>query len=235
MKASIYLTAFFAWMALSVSADSLTVPEGAETRENVHNAGFPLSLPGDIISQQVFAFTLFPILSQPGQVFQIDGLAFRLSSAGPDPDSASATLERVEILVSSGNGPFTLDLTANHGANKIIVYDGPLTLSGNVPGGTTPSLFELQIDFENPFFYDRSPGSLVVEIRKYGSSGLGRAIGAAQVPGTRFYYQSGGRTDSSGDAGPETFFHFQVVPEPSVNVLLALGVVTLALIKFKRK
>jgi hypothetical protein len=212
--------------AVHVAAETLIIPQGAETRENVFNSGFPFSIPGNISSQQIYSSSLFPTLSEAGQLFQIDGLAFRLSSAGPDPRGAVATFDRVEIIVSSGNGPFTLDLAANHGANQLIVYDGPLTLSGNVPGGTTPSAFDLAISFENPFLYNRSTGSLIVEIRKYGSGEMS-VLAAAEIPGTTFFSRSADGTETLGNIGLETQFHYQVVPEPNVSTLVVLGLLTL--------
>jgi hypothetical protein len=98
-------------------------------------------------------------------------------------------------------------------------------LSGNVPGGTTPSLFDLQIQFSSPFLYNGTE-ALVVEIRKYGSGELGRVIGAAEIPGTIFYTRSD-RTETFGTFGPESQFNYQVVPEPSAIKLLGMGLLTL--------
>lgn len=225
MKPLIHL-GLIALTAVHVAAETLIIPQGAETREEVYQSAFPFSGPGDTSSQQVYSSGLFPTLSEPGQLFQIDRMAFRLASGGNFPLSASATFDRVEIIVSSATGPFTLDLTANHGANQQIVFDGPLTLSGNVPGGTTPSLFDLQIEFESPFLYDNSTGALVVEIRKYGSGEL-PALAAAMIPGTTFFFNSADGTETLGNIGLETRFNYQVVPEPNVSTLVVLGLLTL--------
>lgn len=213
--------------AVHVAAETLTIPQGAETRENVFNSSFPFSIPGDISSQQVFSSALFPALSQPGQAFQIDGMAFRLGSQGTFGGGTAAAFDRVEILLSSSLGPFTLDLERNHGANMQVVYDGPLTLSGAVPAGTMPSLFDLQIGFGDSFIYDPSRGALVIEIRKYGSAALTTVIGASDAPGTTFFQRNASGTESFGNIGPETLLNYQIVPEPRVEILFFVGLLGL--------
>ena len=114
------------------------------------------------------------------------------------------------------------------------MYDGPLSLSGGVPPGITPSLFDLAIDFETPFFYNHLTGALIVEIRKYGSEELGSVIGAAELPGTTFFYRSADGTQTLGNIGLETEFRYQVVPEPSAAALLLFGLLSFRWLKCSR-
>lgn len=185
MKPWSYLILSATLMAGTANAETLFIPQGAETRENVGGSAHPFSAVNDAASQQTYPTTLFPAIT-PGQSFQIDGLAFRLSSAGSFQLGASASFDRVEVLISSRPGPFTPDWVANHGANQLVVFDGPLSLSSTVPAGTTPSVFDLAIDFENPFLFDPQSGSLIVEIRKYDADGLNLVLAAAQIPGACF-------------------------------------------------
>lgn len=217
--------------AVHVAAETLVIPQSAETRESPSSTFYPFGGPGDISSQQIFPSSLFPVLGEPGQVFQLDGMALRLASGGNFGLSLSATFDQVETVISSGNGPFSLDLAANHGANQQIVFDGPLTLSGTVPPGTTPSLFDLHIQFETPFFYDASAGPLIVEIRKYGSGELAALGGTREVPGMIFFTRSGFSTERDNGFGLEVAFDYQVVPEPSVGALLLLGLLSLGCLK----
>jgi hypothetical protein len=235
MKRTAWLILVFL-LAHSVFAATMTIPQDAETRENPSTRPYPFSFSGDLRSQQVYSSGFFPTLSLPGQLFQIDSIAFRLASDGSFGFITEATFDRVEVLISSSTGPFTLDLEQNHGLNRQVVYDDALTLSGSVPPGTTPSLFDLNINFTSPFLYNPAAGALVIEIRKYGFDGM-PTLGAAEIPGVIFYFQDGPQRpiQTSGNLGLETQISYQVVPEPSAVILGILGfVVVLGLAKRNR-
>src|SRR5688500_11286576 len=151
------MLAMLLWLP-TAAAETWTIPSGAETRENSRNIGAPFSIRDDIVAQQIYSSSLFPALSTPGQFLQLDGIAFRLSTQGTISFSSEATFDRVEILLSTGNGPFSTSLPQNHGGNISTVYDQALTLRGNVPPGTIPSSFDLQITFTTPFVYNPSEG-----------------------------------------------------------------------------
>jgi hypothetical protein len=227
--------ALIALTAVHVAAETLVIPQGSETRESPSSTFYPFGIEGDISSQQIFPSSLFPVLGEAGQVFQLDGMALRLASGGNFGFSLSATFDQVEIVISSGNGPFSLDLAANHGANQQIVFDGPLTLSGTVPPGTTPSSFDLHIQFETPFFYNTSSGPLIVEVRKYGDREWLAALGATrEVPGMIFFTRSADGTERDNGFGLEVAFDYQVVPEPSAAALLLFGLLFFRWLKCSR-
>jgi hypothetical protein len=224
----IAILAMFLWLP-ATGAETVTIPAGAETRENPGALAVPFAAFGDVSSQQIYPPSLFPQISTPGQFLQLDGLAFRLSSLGIDSFSSTAAFDRVQVLLSTSNGPFTTSFEQNHGLNLLAVYDRPLTLMGNVPPGTTPSAFDLQISFDIPFLYDPSSGNLLVEIRKYGTQSLS-GLAAADIPGGRFYSKTmfGVETYSG---GLETQFSYQVVPEPRTSIILLAGAGALWLAK----
>lgn len=227
-------TLLFLAMAGSPKAETLVIPTGAETRENVYNITLPFSSPGDIRSQQIYSPSLFPVLPAPGQAYQLDGVAFRLSSHSIGGFSSQATFDRVEVRISSSSGPFTSSLNQNHSANMIVVYDQRTTLQGRVPPGTTPSEFDLHLSFSTPFYYSPSDGSLVLEVRKYGGrSPILSTLAGADIPGVTYYYGTidGSFTDTSGRIGLETRFQYQVVPEPSFFVLLAFAMCILLAVR----
>ena len=53
MKRFICLATILASSALNVSAETLILPQGSETRESPRGNPFPFSIPGDISSQQI--------------------------------------------------------------------------------------------------------------------------------------------------------------------------------------
>jgi hypothetical protein len=211
----------------TVTAEMVTIPNGAETQENQYNIGEPFSRSGNIISQQLYSSSLFPELSSAGQFLRLDALGFRLSSQGTISFPSEATFDRVEVLLSTANGPFSASLEQNHGDNVFVVYDQALTLSGNVPPGTTPSNFDLQISFTTPFLYNPSEGALVVEIRKYGGGETLSGLAGADIPGSTFYFDRGFGVQTLNNAGLETRFSYQVVPEPTTSLILLCGAVAL--------
>ena len=229
----IAMLAILFWLP-TVTAETVTIPNGAETRENPYNKAEPFSRSGDIVSQQIYSPSLFPVIPTPGQVFQLDGIVFRLSTQGSGGGDSTARFGRVEILVSSSGGPFSTALSQNHGQDLAVVYDQALTLSGLVPAGTTPSTFDLEIPFTMPFLYNPSVGALVVEIRKYGPEGLS-VLGGAEIPGSTFYFNRGFGVETSGNIGLETSFTYQVVPEPSVNAIVILGIVCVLATRCKHR
>src|SRR5688572_30765378 len=99
MKRTAWLILLVALLGQSLFAATLTIPQGAETRENPRPIPVPFSLTGDVRSQQVYSSSFFPTLSLPGQLFQIDTIAFRLASQGSDFLFATATFDRVEVLI----------------------------------------------------------------------------------------------------------------------------------------
>ena len=222
------MLAMLLWLP-TTGAETVTIPNGAETRENPGALAVPFAAGGDVSSQQIYPPTLFPQVSALGQLFRLDGMAFRLSSLGTSSFGSEAAFDRVEILLSTSNGPFTTSFEQNHGLNLLSVYNRPLTLMGNVPPGTTPSAFDLQISFDIPFFYNPSTGNLLVEIRKYGAERLS-GLAAAEIPGATFYSKTifGVETVLG---GLETQFSYQVVPEPRTSIILLAGVVALWIAK----
>jgi hypothetical protein len=229
----IAILAMLLWLP-TTGAETWIIPNGAETRENLYNIGEPFSRPGNIISQQIFPSSLFPVISTPGEFLQLERIGFRLSTEGPDAISGSAFFDRVEILVSTGSGPFTSSLSENHGENLTIVYDQTLTLQGSGPPGSAPAPFDLEILFSHPFLYNPSEGSLVLEIRKYGAGRL-PGLGGAEINGGRFYFDRGLGVETLGNIGLETSFSYQVIPEPRPAALLFLGGLSFAVLRWKEQ
>ena len=230
----ISLAALLFWLP-TTGAETVTIPAGAETRENDRNTAVPFSAAGNVSSQQIYSPSLFPVISAPGEFFQLDGIGFRLSSRGTVGFGSQATFDRVEIVLSTGNGPFTTSFEQNHGDNILIVYDQALTLRGTVPPGTTPSSFDLQIPFTNPFLYNPSEGALVVEIRKYGGGEVLSTLAGAEVSGVTYYTKTIFGVGTANNFGMETQISYQVVPEPSSLAFFVGGLVIFGAATLKRR
>ena len=147
---------------LGPSSLPVTIPEGADNID-VEPGSNLFALPSRY--QEVFAtrnFTNGPIA--------IKGIRFR-------PDSslgrtAVGTLSRLVIRLSTTQkvpGDLSLRYEDNHGANSVTVYDGSWAFSTSYQGPEDgPKAFDLEITFENPFYYFPTAGNVLFDVTHYG-------------------------------------------------------------------
>src|SRR5687768_89186 len=99
----------------------------------------------------------------------ITGVGFRNTpQAFP---SYAAEVGRIQFTLSTAtNWILSGDFASNLGADSMIVFDGPLSLSGSWLPGASPQPFNTFVKFTTPFHYDPAEGDLLVEVRNFTGS-----------------------------------------------------------------
>jgi len=184
--------------------------------------------------QQVYDASEFQNLS--GDIIQITGVRFRVDGRGVG--SFDVVLPRVEIRLStSANSPVQMSrvFSENVGPDNSVVYpEAPLKLTGQGLG-LSPQPFNVEIRFEQAFWYDPRAGHLLLDILRPGDGfsivfpfdlaydKTGYAIST---------YNNPTATVLRNNTGLATQFIFNAVPEPSI---VAIGFLGLAFVLLKRK
>lgn len=153
---------------------------------------------------------------------------FRADKSQTQP--ADWTFGDVEVWMST-TGKTSLTLTNvfddNHGANKLLVYDGGITFhllgTGPAPG---PRAFADGPRLQTPFDYDPSQGNLLVEFVTL--SGLPKAPRIDTQPkvgaGVNILLNQGSARAATGvTLNQPAVLQFEFVPEPSAFALAALA------------
>ncbi|MEY4675276.1 MAG: hypothetical protein RL148_3060, partial [Planctomycetota bacterium] len=146
------------------------MPPDAATVEQGSSSSFPWGASGN---RSMYAYGR-SMLGHDHPV-HIAGVVFRpnggVASFGP-------TTYNLTLDVSTGTvAPTALSASfdTNHGADRVRVFDGPLTLDA-VTLGSAPSAFVLQVPFKEPFAWNPRSGPLVLDLRNLGIvSGTGVA------------------------------------------------------------
>lgn len=154
----------FALTGPAPAAAATIIPILDETTEGNLLQSFPFGSSGPVVYQQIYAGSDFG----PDPLW-LAAVSFRLDAGSAGV--ASTVLPDISVLVSTLPA-FGLsgDLTANRGTDLTTVFDGDLTVSS--AGGGRPNAFDITIDFDSPWTFDPSAGSLVVEIRTGGATTL---------------------------------------------------------------
>lgn len=108
---------------------------------------------------------LYPTADVGTGTATITALAFRRSSNSPYPNAATTVQLTIEMSVSTtpADAP-SQNFAQNHGANRAVVFQGPVTLPAS-PAMAWPGSLLSDITLQNPFAYDGSAGaSLVVDV-----------------------------------------------------------------------
>jgi hypothetical protein len=144
---------------------TLVVPNAmANVEGNIGNS-FPFNIGSNTLRyQQVFASSQFGSMPPAGAL--ITGIAFRADAGW---SSFSGTLPAIRIdLSTTSKTPDRLDpiFANNVGANNVVVFNGPLSLSSAAAGH--PAAFDIVITLAAPFFYTPSAGNLLMDVRNSG-------------------------------------------------------------------
>jgi hypothetical protein len=177
--------------------------------------------------QQVYGASGFSALGIGGGF--ITDLYFSVDAAGR---GFGATLPSIEILMSTtlrNPDELSTSFADNLGLETAKVYSrGPLTLFA-----FGPSVIDVHISLQTPYFYDPADGNLLLEIRNYMKigdppppfGGRVQALDASLVLGdsvSRVYAYDVGATVGTADTlGLQTYFAVTPVPEPSTWVMLS--------------
>jgi len=161
---AVLLSLFF---SVQTCADTLVVPNTLATTEGQTAYNIPFGLSSSISTgsryQQVYNASEFAAL--PGPVL-ITRIAFR-----PDQyqTAFSGTLSDVQVNLSTtsvSRDTLTNIFANNVGLDDTVVFHDPLTLtSATGVVSTGPKDFEIEIVLTTPFFYDRSRGNLLLDVR----------------------------------------------------------------------
>jgi hypothetical protein len=212
---------------ICAASETMVLPSLAEHYEGDNSSQYPLGT-GEIRIEQVFGSSMFPSLSPAGQAFQLGQLSLRFNTLS-QPGSETASFNRVQIFLSTGTLFGNNNIDQNHGADKTLVFDGQITLSGSeTPPG--PSDFDLHFPFSNSFNYDPAAGSLVLEIRKYGSDRFNSfQLDAQSNPQMRFLVSTLDHPNGQqfGPIGLVSEFTYSGVPEPQTFTILICGMLLL--------
>lgn len=216
---------WFAWSALAQG--TFVMPSGAATTYGNSQPEPFMPGPGAIYPfryQEVFSSS---DMVMPFGVHYITAVSFRLAAFGQS--SVDAVLPEIEIRLSTTPRSVNLLSTTyanNVGPDETVVHArGPLAISATyVPGGVVQP-FDVLIEFETPFLYDRSWGNLLLDVINYGGSG--RRVGFDYKDSEGDSVSSVGLADlehgGEGTSGLVAEFTFADVPEPFVVYLLVVG------------
>lgn len=211
----------------------IVVPNVATDTEGASSA--PLSFQATGFRTQVtYSSTEFGDLPESYQF--ITEIAFRPNAFITSPrtvmlEDAQWYLSTSATAVDDRNVTFS----ENHGPNKTLVYDGPLTLSTDAIGPPEgPRSFDYRFALQTPFLYDPAQGNLVVEFSS--SSGYTPALGDDQV------VNSNQQLVDIPLSGSETGFFLSnglileltFVPEPS-TLALGMGAFLALLTSWRRR
>jgi hypothetical protein len=146
--------------------EELVTPEGISVN------GIPFNVELERRAQQIYAPSLFPVLSEPGSFFRINSIAFRLNASSPDPGSSSAIFDQLQIYFSTSDRAFAsgfvfgTPLDQNNGLDKKLSFNQQgVRLSGTHPA-PGPAPFDIKFNLSAPYDYNPEKGSLVLEIWK---------------------------------------------------------------------
>lgn len=132
----------------------LVVPPGLEATFG-NESGFAPTIPSRL--QYLYDGDYFS--SVPGPL-SISGLAWRANEGSPAINSTDADVI-VRLSTSSASSLSSL-YSDNVGVDELQVYRGPLTIES--PNHPTPDIFGLPVAFNEPFTFDPSAGSLLVDV-----------------------------------------------------------------------
>jgi hypothetical protein len=150
-----------------VARAGLIIPAGLETREGVGASG---GLTEQLRLQQVYGGSQFP-----AGYLHITELRFR-PSTDFSTGAFTTAVDNVQInLSTTTKQPNSLSMifAENTGANNIVVFSGPLSLSSQFSGPAGgPKDFDIRVPLQTPFSYNRAQGNLLIDIRNFSGGPL---------------------------------------------------------------
>jgi len=212
------LVAASAPWSLAQPSNLVVVPNSLANVEGPTGNSYPFNIGTDTMRyQQVFAasqFSAFPV----GGAF-ITGIAFRRDA---NWDDFSATLPEVQIhlsITSSWPDQLGTIFADNVGADDLVVFEGPLSLTSSAGG--SPAGFDILIPFSTAFFYDPAAGNLLLDVRNSGggSSSQFDAVSAEGDSVSRAYNPVDSSSGSIDTLGLVTEFVFQSAQQPPLLIV----------------
>jgi len=187
--------------------------------------------------QQVFDAPAFQAVSS--DIIQITGIRFRLDDGDGSVGSFDVVVPKIEIRLSSSPRDslrMSETFAENVGSDVKVVYpEAPLRLSGQWVG-LPPQPFNVEIRFEQSFWYDPRAGHLLLEILKPGQGAIMPRFdqGFDGVSYARGGYDNASATLVRHRVGMVAQFIYTAVPEPSVMALIVVGGLALLLGKGRK-
>jgi hypothetical protein len=201
--------------ALTLSESSaLVVPTVNRTVDGGGGSGL-LNTP--LRQQTVYDDSLFP-----DEIMRITEL--RLRPSARFGNAFSATISNLQINLSTTSvEPDQLSrtlLARNVGADEVVVFQGPLTLSSRFVGPANgPKEFDIIIPLTTPFLYDRSRGNLLIDFRNASSSSASLVdIGQRSDDGASRVFATS--TPSTGADSAADVFQIVYTPQTEVPPLI---------------
>jgi hypothetical protein len=169
--------------------------------------------------QEVYSQSLFTSLAAPAM--EISEIRFRVDPFSP---SFSSSVELELRLSTTSQNPDSLNIAfaANTGLDEIVALPrSTLTWQGN-PGLS----FDVVVPLPNHFVYMPSKGHLLMDITVFNLGAQAGNFDVQNISGDGLSILGGATgipTGNNSSAGFVTSFTYQAVPEPSVLILLSLG------------
>ena len=143
-------------------AQVIVVPNSLATNDG-NASSTSVSGPRSVRWLEIYDASQFGALSGPSFLTQF---AYRpdrtLDQSGP----RSWTLRVYASTTSRSVAGLSTTFAQNHGTNKMLVFDGPVTLTTrNLPGPGNTRQFDYVLPFTTPFLYDPAAGNLVLDLQ----------------------------------------------------------------------
>jgi hypothetical protein len=199
---------------------NVVVPNANATVEGASNNNIPFSSTTTHFHyQQVYAASEFAGLSGP---HRIRGMQFRPNATSTNPVwQQTMDIDLRFSTTAAAPDALSTTFTANVGPDSTQVYSGPVTISTTqvTPITPGPALFDIVINFQNPFVYNPANGNLLMDVIVNGTTiGTARAMDAVAVTGdsvSRMHSTTvGATTGTAATTGLVTRFLVEPVATP---------------------
>jgi hypothetical protein len=158
---------------------------------------------------------------------RIVGFNFRSDRTQTTPVNWTFPNEQIWMSTTSLNS-LTTTFDANQGADKTLVFNGPVTypLLGTGPAAGPRGIAD-GLKLQSPFFYDPSKGNLLIEEKRFdGNYPVPATVDIVSNISGRLLLNDPGPNAPTGillDSVPVLQIEFDVVPEPSTFALMTLA------------
>ncbi len=207
--------------------ENVEAPDGAAGTEP-GGIGYPTGYRMQIIVDAgQFASLPASLRTMTGYFMRPDGLIGTAKSASwPHFTLKMSTTDRTPATL---NNIFALNI----GSDETVVYDGPVTFStansGPIGG---PKDFDIAFEFQNPFHYDPSKGSLLIDWTVTGPAAwVGHdAIDGASAISTWVFNSNRFASRANNRGSGTAIYKFTFVPEPTTLVLACFSLLGLIVV-----
>ncbi len=170
---------------------TIVAPNNLATTEGDASNGFPFNISDSTIVEGGLASQRYQQVYAASEFDTLGGLELLITQILFRPDATfgtafSSVLPNIQINLSTTSAaPNGLSTTFanNVGSDDKVVFSGPLSLSSaNTGSAAGPKNFDIVINLMNPFRYNPSAGSLLLDVRNFG--GGTTTLFDAQFPST---------------------------------------------------